>query len=300
MSLQPISQPTTSAVLLSQQAAPTRAKASVAGTAATRRLNFEDEVARVRLNKVMASGQPLSLVNKSALASKRVQAEDVATKVLSQAPAQISTEQAVPEGDDDYSLWDLVDLINPLQHLPIVGTIYRNITGDEIKPEVQVAGSVLIGVATGSILMSAASGLASVVFKEHTGKEPLAMVAEAILGTDEENIDLKPVGEEKIRVADAYYIDLEVPPEVYTPREPHQPVQVAQAPTVHEVLAQTELVEAQTAASALLEEQARVEKMSKPSSPQFVHDFMMQALDKYQIANRQSASGLSSGQTVVQ
>ncbi|SOD98976.1 hypothetical protein [Caenispirillum bisanense] len=48
-------------------------------------------------------------------------------------------------GDDDVSFWDFVDIINPLQHLPIISTIYREITGDTIKPLTRVAGGALFG-----------------------------------------------------------------------------------------------------------------------------------------------------------
>lgn len=52
-------------------------------------------------------------------------------------------------GDDDVSFWDFVDIINPLQHLPIISTIYREITGDTIKPLTRVVGGALFGGAVG-------------------------------------------------------------------------------------------------------------------------------------------------------
>lgn len=44
---------------------------------------------------------------------------------------------------------DLLDFINPLQHLPIIGSLYREFTGDQIKPAMQVAGGLLFGGPTG-------------------------------------------------------------------------------------------------------------------------------------------------------
>ena len=40
------------------------------------------------------------------------------------------------------SLWSV---LNPLQHLPVVGMIYRAATGDEIPPAAKIAGSALFG-----------------------------------------------------------------------------------------------------------------------------------------------------------
>ena len=35
--------------------------------------------------------------------------------------------------DWDFSFHDLLDIVNPLQHLPVIGTIYRAITGDTYR-----------------------------------------------------------------------------------------------------------------------------------------------------------------------
>lgn len=56
------------------------------------------------------------------------------------------------KGDSEVSFWDFVDIINPLQHLPIISTIYREITGDTIKPLARVAGGALFGGAIGAAL----------------------------------------------------------------------------------------------------------------------------------------------------
>jgi hypothetical protein len=109
----------------------------------------------------------------------------------------------VPTEDDDFGFWDFVDLVNPLHHIPIVGTIYRELSGDTIKPEVQVAGDVLVGVATGSVLLSAASSIASVALEQSTGKEPTIMVANALFGDGDKVQVPDPIDEPKVVVADA-------------------------------------------------------------------------------------------------
>lgn len=48
-------------------------------------------------------------------------------------------------GDDGFGFDDLVDLVNPLQHIPIVSTAYRALTGDEIAPGARLMGGALFG-----------------------------------------------------------------------------------------------------------------------------------------------------------
>jgi hypothetical protein len=60
----------------------------------------------------------------------------------------------------------LIDIINPLQHIPVVSTIYRKITGDEISPMARVAGDALYGGPIG-----AAAGLVDVAVEQKTGKD---------------------------------------------------------------------------------------------------------------------------------
>ena len=55
-------------------------------------------------------------------------------------------------GDDGMSFKDVLDLVNPLHHIPVVGHVYRELTGDEIAPAVQVAGGALFGGPLGAAL----------------------------------------------------------------------------------------------------------------------------------------------------
>ncbi len=42
--------------------------------------------------------------------------------------------------NSSYTFDDFIDVINPLQHLPIVSTLYRALTGDEISPQARAVG----------------------------------------------------------------------------------------------------------------------------------------------------------------
>lgn len=48
-----------------------------------------------------------------------------------------------PENDGFFE--QLVDIINPLQHIPILSNIYRNLTGDQMSGAANILGSGLFG-----------------------------------------------------------------------------------------------------------------------------------------------------------
>lgn len=51
----------------------------------------------------------------------------------------------------ELSFDDLIDVINPLQHLPIVSSVYRALTGDEISPHARAVGGGLYGGPVGAL-----------------------------------------------------------------------------------------------------------------------------------------------------
>jgi len=64
----------------------------------------------------------------------------------------------------DISFGDIIDVINPLQHIPVISTIYRAVTGDEASVGAQVAGGAIFGGPIGMLF-----SLASAVFGELFG-----------------------------------------------------------------------------------------------------------------------------------
>ncbi|MBL4739342.1 MAG: hypothetical protein JKY12_00005, partial [Sneathiella sp.] len=69
-------------------------------------------------------------------------------------------------GEDGFGFDDFLDIINPLQHLPIISTLYRELTGDTIS-----AGSRMIGggVFGGGIGLAASAVNAAI--QSETGKD---------------------------------------------------------------------------------------------------------------------------------
>ncbi|MGC8535242.1 MAG: hypothetical protein ACP5QR_06870 [Rhizomicrobium sp.] len=61
---------------------------------------------------------------------------------------------------------DLLEIINPLQHLPIISTLYRAITGDKIGSFEQIAGDTLFGGLYGAV-----SSFVNLAVKDLTGED---------------------------------------------------------------------------------------------------------------------------------
>ena len=82
------------------------------------------------------------------------------------APAAVNTAGDGFFGDDGLTFEDFLDLINPLQHIPIVSTIYRAATGDDISTGARVLGGVLFGGILGLV-----GALLNVIVADATGKD---------------------------------------------------------------------------------------------------------------------------------
>ena len=84
-------------------------------------------------------------------------------------------------GTVDMDFWDFVDIVNPLQHIPVVNTIYRELTGDTIKGVSRVIGGGLYGGVIGLV-----AGIGSAIVAETTGKDPGEHVLAMLTGSGDE------------------------------------------------------------------------------------------------------------------
>jgi hypothetical protein len=91
-------------------------------------------------------------------------ATPLASQLSASAPGQSANKTA--GSGWDFSFHNLLGIINPLQHLPVVGTLYRAITGDTISAPEKIAGDALYGGVWGAV-----SGAADVAFEAATGKD---------------------------------------------------------------------------------------------------------------------------------
>ena len=85
------------------------------------------------------------------------------------APPVSAGQAAVPKdskfSDWDFSFHNLLSIINPLEHLPVIGTLYRAITGTHIGVPERIAGDALYGGLWGAV-----SGIADAAFEAVTAR----------------------------------------------------------------------------------------------------------------------------------
>lgn len=96
--------------------------------------------------------------------------------------------------EGDMSFGDFLDIINPLQHIPVVATLYREVTGDTISQQSRVMGGFLYGGPLGGMgavvnvmvedasgkdigdqLLSAMSGNSSTPAAQRLSSQPIAL-----------------------------------------------------------------------------------------------------------------------------
>lgn len=75
------------------------------------------------------------------------------------------------EGNEqDFDFEDFLDVINPLQHIPIVSQIYQDKAGDEISDQAKAVGDIFYGVLTGGVF-GVLSAVSNAVLKQQTDKD---------------------------------------------------------------------------------------------------------------------------------
>lgn len=83
------------------------------------------------------------------------------------------------QDEESFGFWDFIDIINPLQHIPVVSTIYRDLTGDTISAPARIAGGMLYG---GPLGFAASIGNAIV---EETSGQDMGEIAMAMIFDDD-------------------------------------------------------------------------------------------------------------------
>ncbi len=87
----------------------------------------------------------------------------------------------------EFGFTDMLDMVNPLQHIPVIGHIYREITGDQIKPIGQIVGGALFGGIPG-----AAGGLINSIVEEETGDDIAGNALSLVNGKAPEGTKTRP------------------------------------------------------------------------------------------------------------
>lgn len=106
----------------------------------------------------------------------------VADASQSAAAQKSDSAESDPENGFIGFLKSVLDVINPLQHLPVIGTMYRHLTGDEIGPTARVAGGALYGGPIGAAL-----GVVGAAMESTTGKDMGDTMLAMLQGDDAAN-----------------------------------------------------------------------------------------------------------------
>lgn len=78
------------------------------------------------------------------------------------------------------SFADLIDTVNPLQHIPLVSSLYRDLTGDQISAQARMAGGALYGGPIGFVTSMVDSAINAI-----TGDDVGGHMLATLFGTDE-------------------------------------------------------------------------------------------------------------------
>ena len=81
-------------------------------------------------------------------------------------------------GAGEFSFTDFLDIINPLQHIPVVSSIYRELTNDQIAAAPRLLGGALFGGPAGII-----TALGNILVEAETGRDIGGNVIAALTGT---------------------------------------------------------------------------------------------------------------------
>lgn len=106
-----------------------------------------------------------------------IQPSTTAVPAAPNAPS-MTTASNSDSASSGFSFHDLIEIVNPLQHIPIVSTIYRALTGDQPKTFDKAAGDLLYGGPIGFI-----ASLADSLFEKVTGHDVGSTVLALLTGS---------------------------------------------------------------------------------------------------------------------
>ena len=92
-------------------------------------------------------------------------------------------------GTATLSFSDFVDMFNPLEHIPVVSSVYRAVAGDSINPVSRVVGDILYGgvLGAGSAVLGGVSAVADAGLEQQTGKDSGGLALAMLFGPDDKN-----------------------------------------------------------------------------------------------------------------
>ena len=118
---------------------------------------------------------------RAAAQSQATASESAASKTAEapRTPGALARDWETETLEADFSWGDLIDIVNPLQHIPVIGSLYRTLTGDTISSTARVAGATLYGGPLGMV-----AGAANVILAEAHGADLSDTIVAGLLGRE--------------------------------------------------------------------------------------------------------------------
>lgn len=125
-------------------------------------------------------------------------------------------ESAEMFGADGFTFRDLLDIINPLQHIPVVSTAYRAFTGDTLDPGARLLGGALFGGIGGFV-----AAIVNAAVEEETGADIGGNILAALTGgSDQQTAPVSPAPAVEAAVAAVRFAAPVVPESPAVPVSP--------------------------------------------------------------------------------
>ena len=109
--------------------------------------------------------------------------------------AQNKLNEAGQNKEQDFDFEDFLDILNPLQHIPIVSSLYQDQTQDEISNDAKAVGDVFYGILTGGVF-GVLSAVGNAILKQETDKDVGEHLIAFVAGEGEENSIIEQVASE--------------------------------------------------------------------------------------------------------
>lgn len=133
----------------------------------TRPENFPTEAAPTPIPVPQAKTEPAAKEKSAPADAQEPVQESVYTP--SRLNGNSENESIAPINGGDFELSGLIDILNPLQHIPVLGSVYRSLSGDTISGTSRAIGGAIFGGPIGLVL-----GIGNAIFAQNHGGQDAA------------------------------------------------------------------------------------------------------------------------------
>ena len=97
----------------------------------------------------------------------------------------IAGQTDLPDQKNSFGLPDVIDIINPLQHIPVISHLYQRMTGDTIGSIAEIVGGALFG---GPVGLVTSAGMVAYEKATEKGSEEIPVVANSSIDQTSYNV----------------------------------------------------------------------------------------------------------------